>query len=105
MMLTLLMFSGAVAISALFVAVGDTFEAAPSLAGEATAVGLADPAADTLVGHNESATTHLAEWHLKTVAALCDAEDFLDSLEAQGIAERELLVLGNSCFAIRWRAA
>jgi hypothetical protein len=102
-MLTLLMICGAVASSALFVAVCNTFEAA--LAGEATSVGLADPAADTLVGHNESATTNRAEWHLMTVAALCEAEDFLDSLEAQGIAERELLVLGNSCFAIRWRAA
>jgi len=42
-------------------------------------------------------------WHTATVSALCDAEALLDSLEARGFRERELIVLGDSSFAVRWR--
>lgn len=75
----------------------------PLLAGEATAVGLGDPAAETLNGHNEPLASIQSDWQLTTVSALCDAEGLLDCLEAQGIQERELIVLGNSTFAVRWR--
>lgn len=44
-----------------------------------------------------------ADWQLTTVDDPTDAEDLLDSLECRGYADRELVVLGNSCFAIRWR--
>ncbi|MCE9564140.1 MAG: hypothetical protein K8U57_19015 [Planctomycetes bacterium] len=44
-----------------------------------------------------------AEWHLVTVSSLSAAQEMLDSLEAQGFAEREFVVLGNSSFAVRWR--
>jgi predicted transcriptional regulator len=43
------------------------------------------------------------DWQLTTVSRLCDAEELLDVLENQGFAERELVVLGNSTFAVRWR--
>ena len=42
-------------------------------------------------------------WQRMTVSALCEAEELLDALENSGVAERELIVLGCSCFAIRWR--
>ena len=72
------------------------------LAGENTVVGFADPSADTLTtGHHASSTR--TDWRLTTVTALCEAEELLDVLEYQGYAERELVVLGNSCFAVRWR--
>ncbi len=71
------------------------------LAGQGTAVGLADPAADTVAGGQR--TPSRTEWQLTTVSDLTAAEDLLDSLEAHGYAERELVVLGNSCFAVRWR--
>jgi len=72
------------------------------LAGEMTAVGLADPAAETLSGNSGNGPVW-TEWQLTTVSALCDAEDLLDCLEARGYEERELVVLGNSAFAVRWR--
>src|SRR5262245_28890537 len=74
-----------------------------ALAVESTMVGLTDPASETLpTGQNVSALPR-NEWHLTTVDALCDAEELLDLLENQGHTERELVVLGNSCFAVRWR--
>ncbi len=43
------------------------------------------------------------QWHTKTVAHLRAAEDWLDWLEARGIRDRELVILENDKFAIRWR--
>jgi hypothetical protein len=69
---------------------------------QATVVGLSDPAAETLpAGGNRKPTSE--EWQLTTVPDLTAAEELLDCLENQGYAERELVVLGNSCFAVRWR--
>lgn len=73
-----------------------------ALAGEHTAVGLADAGSETLVGGHLQPRA-CSDWQLTTVNDLHDAEDLLDCLEAQGIDERELVVLGNSCFAVRWR--
>ena len=67
-----------------------------------TVVGLRDSSAETLVGNGSSMQAR-AEWQLTTVDDLTDAEDLLDSLEAHGYHNRELVVLGNSCFAVRWR--
>jgi hypothetical protein len=103
---TLLMIVGVtIAITAVCVVASRAYDviAEPALAGETTAVGLADPAAETLGGHNEVHTTTQSDWQLTTVSDLCDAEDLLDCLEYQGYTERELLILGNSCFAVRWR--
>jgi hypothetical protein len=72
-----------------------------ALSGQGTVVGLGDAAAETLTGG--TSTPARTDWQLATVTDLTDAEDLLDSLEAQGIEERELVVLGNSCFAVRWR--
>ncbi len=66
-----------------------------------TLVGLGDPAAETL-SSDDSAVGH-REWHVTTVTSLSDAEDMLDCLESNGFAERELVVLGNQSFAVRWR--
>lgn len=75
---------------------------APALASETTMVGIADPAAETLPNgcDNSPAGTN---WQLTTVDDLNEAEDLLDCLEVQGFEHRELVVLGNSCFAVRWR--
>jgi hypothetical protein len=65
-----------------------------------------DPSADTLpTGCAMSKTTPPAasEWQITTVTNLSQVEDLLDCLEAQGFAEREVLTLGNSSFAVRWR--
>jgi hypothetical protein len=42
-------------------------------------------------------------WHTTIVFALRDAEDLLDALEANGFEKRELLVLEDSKFAVRWQ--
>jgi hypothetical protein len=73
----------------------------PALASENTAIGLHD-ASDTLI-NSGSPMQARADWQLTTVDDLTDAEDLLDSLEAHGHVDRELVVLGNSCFAVRWR--
>lgn len=106
MTLTLLLIGGAaVVLAAVFVMVRAYEATSPALAGETTAVALADPGADTLIGHGREhgSASHGEEWQLTTVAELHDAEDLLDCLESRGYSERELLVLGNSCFAVRWR--
>jgi len=43
------------------------------------------------------------EWQRATVATLRDAEELLDALENRGYSERELIEIGNSCIAVRWR--
>ncbi len=100
MSITLLIVAAAVAISAMCVIA--VREAEPALASQDTAVGLADAAANTLAtgGHRSS---KVRDWQLTSVNNLTDATDLLDCLENQGIAERELIVLGNSSFAVRWR--
>jgi hypothetical protein len=105
MTLTLVLICGiAIALSATFVVATRSYGLAePVLAGEATAVGLADPTSDTLGGYAHNGGSMVCEWHLTTVSALSEAEDLLDLLEAQGYEERELVVMGNSCFAVRWR--
>jgi hypothetical protein len=105
MTFTLLLIAGVtIAILMAAVMVGRGYDVVqPALAGETTAVGLADPAAETLNGHNQNAREVQNDWHLATVPALHEAEEMLDYLEAQGYAERELVVMGNACFAIRWR--
>ena len=104
MTLTLLLIATAgLAVAAVFVVTTRQYEATPALAGENTAVGLGDPAADTLNSNGRLPVATRTDWSLTTVSALCDAEDLLDCLEAQGYTERELMVLGNSTFAVRWR--
>jgi hypothetical protein len=77
---------------------------AEALAAETTLAAAADPAAATITtGRHLNNSTTRTDWHLTTVSALSDAEELLDVLENQGVAERELVVLGNSCFAVRWR--
>lgn len=68
------------------------------------APGSSDPSADTLVGEANTQTV-LADdgWQMATLNRLCDVEDLLDSLEAHGIAEREVQTMGNAEFLVRWK--
>lgn len=78
--------------------------AEPALIGDTTVVGLGDAAAETLRNSPEHRFTHrIADWQLTSVDDLTAAEDLLDALENQGYTERELVVMGNSSFAVRWR--
>lgn len=91
------------AAATVFVMVARPHESA-ALAGQTTAVGLADAAAETLPGTAHDHQSRIrTEWHLATVTDLSDAEDLLDQLENYGYVERELIVLGNSTFTVRWR--
>ncbi len=103
MMFTLLTVAAvSVGLTALYVLVTKT-EPVEALAGETTLSNCADPAAETLATGRQLRSVNRTDWQLTTVGALSDAEDLLDALENQGFAERELVVLGNSCFAVRWR--
>ena len=102
MMLPLLLI-GVVAVAAIFaVAVRTDGTVNPIAAGEAPAAGF-DPAAETMSGNQNTTPPSKTEWQLVTVSALSEAQDLLDALENQGVAERELIVLGNASFAVRWR--
>ena len=101
-MLTLLTIGGIVlGLAAVFVVTAKAQEVV--LASDNTVVGLADPSADTLSTGRHLTPATRTDWNLTTVTALSEAEELLDMLECQGFAERELVVLGNSCFTVRWR--
>ena len=101
MTLTLLIAGAVVAFGALYAV---TLRAgSPALASEQTAIGLGDVAAETLAYGNQPQAANRTEWRMTTVSDLTDVEDLLDCLENQGVTESELVVLGNSCFAVRWR--
>jgi hypothetical protein len=103
MMLTLLTMTGTVVVlMAVYVLVGKD-RPAEALAGETTLSTAADPAETLVTDRNPDPTEPSADWQLTTVSSLLDAEELLDTLENQGVAERELVVLGNSTFAVRWR--
>ena len=71
------------------------------------APGVAHPSDDTLAGSSELVRTVIntrpPEWQTATLHSLTDVEDFLDCLEARGVASRELTVVNNSTFAVRWK--
>jgi hypothetical protein len=67
------------------------------------AVDAADSKTEPQADQREAVPKDEAGWHTKTVSALREAEDLLDSLEAQGVTERELVVLSETSFAVRWR--
>lgn len=103
MMFTLLTIAGlAIGLTAVYVFATKT-EPVEALAGETTLANSVDPATETLASGRHITPATRTDWHLTTVSALSDAEELLDVLECQGFAERELVVLGNSCFAVRWR--
>lgn len=65
-----------------------------------------DPAAETVNGASDLVQTTAPvgkPWQTKTLANLRQVEDLLDSLEAHGFGEREVHILGESTFAVRWR--
>jgi hypothetical protein len=44
-------------------------------------------------------------WQVRTLDSLADVEAFLDYLEHNRVTEREMIILANNSFAVRWRAA
>ncbi|MBX9624836.1 MAG: hypothetical protein K2X82_13610 [Gemmataceae bacterium] len=111
MTLLLLLAAAAIGIAAVFVIssksdvhavlAGDHPTPHPGLASENTLVGLTDPAAETMDGGSVRRAERA--WAMTTLTNLSEAEEALDWAEVHGFAERELVVLGNSSFAVRWR--
>jgi hypothetical protein len=74
---------------------------------------IVDGTTEPLTGHSERVAsggsgefTPLADpstWRSKTVSDLSTAEELLDRAEAEGYQDREMIVLGNSSFLVRWR--
>ena len=66
--------------------------------------GVADPSSDTL--HDEATVQTVfvePSWQSATVNSLTRATDLLDSLEAHGVREREVVTLADERFVVRWR--
>ena len=93
----------AVAVTcALVVIVALSRRSAP--AADGTAVSLRGEVAEQPCGSGE----HLplpdpTLWQSATVSDLTAAEELLDWAEAEGYQERELSVVGNDAFLVRWR--
>src|SRR5690348_16528277 len=105
-MMLLLMIAGCVAALVVVYVVATQTKVEEALAAETTVAGAADPSAETISTGRFTAprpSEVRSEWQLATVNNLSDAEELLDVLENNGVAERELVVLGNTCFAVRWR--
>ena len=65
---------------------------------------VANPSHDTL--HDEATVQTVfveAAWQSATLSGLDLATDLLDSLEAHGVRERELVTLADESFLVRWR--
>lgn len=102
MTLTIIAIGGAFAALAAVYATITKAEPAEALAGETTLTETAG-LIETLATPVPVGPLERTDWSLTTVTALSDAEELLDVLEMKGFAERELVVMGNSCFAVRWR--
>jgi hypothetical protein len=105
MTLTLILIGGSTLFLAVVIrAVTSTHTDGSLFTGEMTSTEFADPAAETLCGSTVTPPpAKHRDWQLQGLSSLRDAEDLLDSLEARGYTERELLMLGNAAFAVRWR--
>ncbi len=71
-----------------------------------TSPATSDPAAETLHDAADVVQTTApvgTPWHTKTLSNLRQVEDLLDCLEASGVEDREVHILGESTFAVRWR--
>lgn len=67
---------------------------------------ISDPSSDTMAGSSELVKTVLtppSDWYVSTLRNLSEVEDLLDSLEAHGIQNREVVTLSEDCFAVRWK--
>jgi hypothetical protein len=103
MTLTLLAIGAMIALTSVYAVATRTAEMVdPVVTTETTVVGLSDPAAETLSGDTKTPVPQ-GEWQLATLNSLREAEELLDCLERQGFQERELVLMSNSCFAIKWR--
>jgi len=103
-MITFLLFGVAVlASSALYVVATRGSAVHTALAADNTVIGLRDCATDTLPGGMMRPSSRASDWQMTSVDDLSAAEDLLDCLEANGVADKELVVMGNKCFAVRWR--
>ena len=69
--------------------------------------GTSDPSTETLAGSCEMVKTAFlprqSEWQTATLHSMADVEDLLDSLEAHGVSSREVSVVNNNTFAVRWK--
>jgi hypothetical protein len=64
--------------------------------------GLADPAADTLTELAQQQTLS-GDWQEAELRSLTEVENLLDYLEVRNVRQREMVVLGDDRFKVRWR--
>jgi hypothetical protein len=65
-------------------------------------VALSDPAADTMAELAKQSTLS-DDWKKVEMKSLVEVEDMLDCLEARNVRQREMVVLGDDRFLVRWR--
>ena len=100
MLLTILIAAGVTVVLSATFAVIAKVDPLDVLASETTLSGSASASDTAIVGRTLTQTTAPA-WNVTTISNLHDAEELLDMLENQGFAERELVLMGNACFAVR----
>ncbi len=51
----------------------------------------------------ETVRIAIEEWQTATLHSLAEVEDLLDTLQSQGFDKREVSVVNNTTFAVRWK--
>ena len=76
---------------------------APALDGDASALAARTDRQPSEGSRERAALADPTVWRSATVSDLSAAEELLDRAEEEGYQERELVVVGNSTFLVRWR--
>jgi hypothetical protein len=92
----------AVALSAVLIIHARTRRHAPAADGTTGSL-LAEPDRHTGGSREFASLADPNAWQSATVSDLSTAEELLDRAEAAGYRERELIVLGEALFLVRWR--
>lgn len=96
---TLVLAAAALSLAAVYSGRGGVFAPAARPATDDTAETLAGSATGVLTVLNPPHT----DWHMVTLHSLSEVEALLDSLEAHGIAAREVTAVSNDTFTVRWK--
>ena len=98
---------GAVAVAgvmaALLILYALARRSAPALDGDASALAARTDRQPSEGSRERAALADPTVWRSVTVSDLSTAEELLDRAEQEGYQDRELVMLGNSTFLVRWR--
>ena len=90
-------------IAAAFLILHTARRSAPALDGGASALAARTDRQPSEGSRERAALADPTVWRSAVVSDLSTAEELLDRAEQEGYRERELVLVGNSTFLVRWR--